>query len=368
MKIGIVIRTCKTTGSSRYVVETSKHIAENNELHIFTNNWDPLDHRIIIHKIPTFTSNFYVWEAFFMTISTLVTKFYKFDVTLAQPTRYFSPDVAEMQFVYRNWNDYRDKNHIPVPNGDRFLPFIEKYNIKRAKQVIAISESIKNEVLHYYHLPEERVNVIYNGVNTTDFTPENRSKYFNEIRDRHNISKEEIVLVFAGNPFVRKGLKYTIESLPHLKTKNYKLLIIGGDDPNKQPYVEIIHDLGLDDKVIWLGITPEIKKYFAASDIFVLPTRYEPFGIVIAEAMASGLPVVTSKLAGAAELINDGNDGLHIIDPTDSVEIAEKLNYLIQSDNVRKEMGRKARKKAENYSWENAAKQMLDVFEKAVRS
>jgi UDP-glucose:(heptosyl)LPS alpha-1,3-glucosyltransferase len=367
MKIGIVIRTCKNTGSSRYVVETSKTIVENNELHIFTNSWDPLDSRIIIHKIPTFSSNFYVWETSFITISTLVMKFHKFDVTLAQPTRYFSPDVAEMQFVYRNWNDYRDKNHIPVPNGDRFLPPIEKYNIRRAKQVIAISKSIKNEVLHYYHIPEDRVNVIYNGVNTEDFTPDNRSKYFDEIRERHKIDKNEIVLVFAGNPFFRKGLKSTIEALPYLKTKNYKLFIIGRDDPNKQPYLEIIHDLGLDDKVIWTGITPEIKKYFAASDIFVLPTKYEPFGIVIAEAMASGLPVVTSKLAGAAELIDDGKDGLHIQDPTDSNEIVEKLNYLIHNDDVRKEMGKKARKKVENYTWKSATKQMLEVFEKAAK-
>ncbi len=368
MKIGIIIRTCKNIGSSRYVVETSKHFVKKNELHIFTNDWDPLDPRVIIHKIPTFTSNFYIWEASFMTISTLVEKFHTFDVTLAQPTRYFSPDVAEMQFVYRNWNDYRDKNHIPVPNGDRFLPLMEKHNIRRAKQVIAISQSIKNEVLHYYHLPEDRINIIYNGVNTKNFTPENRPKYFAEIRERHGISGDEMVLVFAGNPFVRKGLKYTIEALPNLETKNYRLLIIGRDDPNKQPYVDIIHKLGLDDKVIWIGITPEIEKYFAASDMFILPTRYEPFGIVIVEAMASGLPVVTSKLAGAAELINDGKDGLHLKDPTDSGEISEKLNYLIQSDHERKRIGKKARKKAEHYTWEAAAKQMLEVFEKASKS
>jgi UDP-glucose:(heptosyl)LPS alpha-1,3-glucosyltransferase len=368
MKIGIVLRTCKNTGSSKYIVETSEHFVKNNELHIFTNDWDTLDSRIVIHKIPTLSSNFYVWEASFMVISTLVTKFYKFDVTLAQPTRYFSPSIVEMQFFHRSWNDYRDKNHIPVSIGDRFLPLIEKYNVRKAKQVIAISESIKNDVLHHCHISEDRINIVYNGVNAKDFTPENRSKYFDKIRERHKITKDEIVLVFAGNPFVRKGLRYTIEALPKLKIKNYKLLIVGGDDPNKQPHVDIIHKLGLDDKVIWIGITPEINKYFAASDIFVLPTIYDPFGIVIVEAMASGLPVVTSKLAGAAELINHGEDGLHIKNPTDSDEIAENLNYLIQSDNTRKEMGKEARKKAENYTWERTAKQMLEVFEKAAKS
>lgn len=367
MKIGIVIRTCKNTGSSRYVVETSKHFVKNNDVHIFTNNWDPLDKKIIIHKIPTISNNFYIWEASFIAISSAVMKFNKFDVTLAQPTRYFSPDVAEMQFVYKNWNDYRDANRIPVSIGDRILPIIEKFNIMRAKQIITISESIKNEVIKYYKIPEDRINVIYNSVNIEDFYPENRKKYYDEIRNMHGIKENEILLVFAGNPFVRKGLKYVIEALPKLENNYYKLLIIGQDDPNKMPYVEMINELGLKDKVIWVGLTPDIKKYFAASDIFILPTRYEPFGIVIIEAMASGLPVVVSKLSGAAELIDDEKDGMKIEDPTNSDEIAEKLNYLIKNDIVRKEMGRKAREKAEEFTWEKAAEQMLEVFEKSSR-
>ena len=189
MKIGIVIRTCKSIGSSRYVVETSKYFVRNNEVHIFTNDWDPLDKRIIIHKIPTISRNFYIWEASFIAISSIVMKLHKFDVALAQPTRYFSPSVAEMQFVYRNWNDYRDVNNIPVPSGDRFLPIIEKFNLRRAKQVIAISESIKDEVIKYYHIPEDRINVIYNSVNIEEFHPKNRKIYFDEIRERHNIKE-----------------------------------------------------------------------------------------------------------------------------------------------------------------------------------
>lgn len=83
--------------------------------------------------------------------------------------------------------------------------------------------------------------------------------------------------------------------------------------------------------------------------------------------MASGLPVVVSKLSGAAELIDDEKDGMKIEDPTNSDEIAEKLNYLIKNDIVRKEMGRKAREKAEEFTWEKAAEQMLEVFEKSSR-
>ena len=118
---------------------------------------------------------------------------------------------------------------------------------------------------------------------------------------------------------------------------------------------------------MYCGFTNEIEKYFSSADIFVFPTLYEPFGLVILEAMASGLPVVTSKLAGAAELIENGKDGLLLDDPKNPKEIAEKVNYLIENERIRRAMGRNARKKAEKHPWERTAKEMLEVFEKITK-
>ncbi|HKZ45180.1 MAG TPA: glycosyltransferase family 4 protein, partial [archaeon] len=97
------------------------------------------------------------------------------------------------------------------------------------------------------------------------------------------------------------------------------------------------------------------------------PTQYEPFGLVILEAMASGLPVVTTKLAGAAELIEDGKDGLLLDNPKSSDEIARKLNYLIENDAMRRKVGKNARKKAEKYTWKKTADEMLKVFEESIK-
>jgi len=365
MKIGIIIRCCRKFGSSRYVVETSKHFVKNNELHIFTNNWDPLDKRVKIHKIPVISSNFYVCEASFFFFATLALKTHNFDVTLAQPTRYFSPDVAEMQFVYRAWANYKKKNNIPITLGDRTLPKTEKHNIRRAKEIIAISNSVKNEVLHYYDLPEEKVHVIHSGVNLNEFNPKNRKKYLKEIRNKHSIQPNELTFLFVGNPFHRKGLKYTIEALSKLKNKDFKLLVLGKDDPNS--YIKLANTLGIKNNIIFVGLSPVAFKYYAASDIFLFPTLYEPFGLVILEAMAAGLPVVTSKLAGAAELIDHGKNGLWIENPKNPDEISKKLNFLVKNKKSRKKMGKEARKKAEKNSWERVAKQMLEVLEMAAR-
>jgi len=361
MKIGIVIRCCRNFGSSRYVVETSRYFVKKHELHIFTNNWDPLDERIVIHKIPTLSSNFYIYEGSFFLFSTIALKFHSFDVTLSQPTRYLSPGVAEMQFVYRAWANYRKENGLNLSLGDRITPIIEKHNIKKAKEIIAISNSVKNEVMHFYNIPEEKVHVIHSGVNLDEFTNKNKKKYSEDIRDKYGINQNDLVLLFVGNPFERKGLRYVFEAMAKLKTKNVKLFILGRDDT--EPYMKLAKTLGIEDKIIFAGLLPGVAKYFNIADIFVLPTLYEPFGLVILEAMASGLPVVTSKLAGAAEIIEDGKDGFWIENPKNPSEIAESLNRLIEDDNLRNQMGRKAREKAEKHSWEVVAKQMMNVFE-----
>ena len=100
----------------------------------------------------------------------------------------------------------------------------------------------------------------------------------------------------------------------------------------------------------------------AISDAFVFPTVYEPFGLVITEAMACGLPVVTSRCAGAAELIEDGKEGLLLSDPNDPVVLAKHIAYLLESPEARQALGMAARLKAEMYSVEECARQTESVY------
>lgn len=365
MKIGIVIRCCRMTGSSRYVSEIIPTVLKNgHEVHIFTNNWDPLDPRTKIHKIPTISNNFYFCEASFNAFATLFTKFHKMDVCMAQPTRYFTPDVAYMQFVYKEWANYKRNMHLPITFADRVLYWIENRNIRKVKKIIAMSNVIKDEIIKNYNIPEEKIKVIYSGVDLKQFNPNNKKIYRSEIRKQYNISNDDIVLFFLGNPFVRKGLEYAVRSLPLINEKNVKLLIVGithPDDPIEK-YQRIANEIGVGDKIIFAGKRPDAYKYFAASDIFIFPTIYEPFALVIPEAMATGLAPVVSRIAGAAELIEDGKEGLLLNDPKNPKEIAEKINYLIDN-NIIVNFGKNARKKAEKYTWEKTADEMLEVFE-----
>lgn len=355
-------------GSSRYVIETAKYFSKKGHLvHLFATSCDPINDRIKFHKIPYFGVNFLTKELCISLFHTLnMLKWSKFfDIRLAQPTRYFSPNVCEMQFVYREWIKTMIKNNLlrPTNIGSRITPLVERHNLKKSKAIIAISESVKNEVLkNYPNIPEDKVYVVYSGVNLKEFNPEHRKKYLKEIREKHHIPIDDLLLIFVGNPFERKGLEFVIRAFAKLKFKNITLLVSGKDDPT--PYQKLARKLGVNDKIRYnIGLTPEIYKYFAASDIFVFPTLYEPFGLVILEAMASGLPVIVSEIAGAAELIENWKDGVKLQNPKNYMEMVDKLNALIEDDDLRKKLGKNARKKAEKYSWEVTAKQMLEVFE-----
>ncbi len=355
MKIGIVLRSCKASGSSKYVIETTKQFVKDNDVHVFANYWDSLDRRVNVHKIPVVPGNFYMREASFMLFASAIMARKKFDVTLAQPTRYFSPLIAEMQFVQKSWVEYRRANRMKITLGDRILPKIEEHNLKRCKMAIAISQSVADDLARLYNFPEEKIRVAYSGVDCNEFNPDNRKKYSKEIRERHGIGDNEKIILFQGNPFDRKGLEYAIRALPF--TQNSKLLVVGNDDII--PYMEIAKKIGVDKKITHVAFTNEMKKYFAAADAFVLPSLYDTFALVVLEAMASGCGVVSSKYAGVSELIEDGKEGF-VVDPKNVEDIAEKLNTILNNENF---FRKNARKKAEQCGWDRTAKKMLEVFE-----
>jgi len=372
-----VIRHCRNFKASRYVIEVSRYFCDKgHEVHVFTSEWDNLDKRVVIQKIPKITNIFFIQEMIFLIITSIILKFYKFDVTLSQATRYFSPDVCEMQFVYKRWSEERksSKNvgkdlklkfrELRLRGQDIFSPFMEGFNLRNCKQIIAISDIVKKEIENLYKISPDKINIVHSGANLEFFNPK-KKKYRNQIFKRHGIDQKNILLIFVGNPFDRKGLEYVIRALPKVKNKKTNLLVIGRKDVSDMPfYQKLSEELNIAKKIKFIGLTPEVDKYLASSDMFLFPTLYEPFGLVILEAMSSGIPVITSKAAGAAELIENMKDGIILKNTKDYNEIAQKINYLLEDKERMKEMGKRARMRAEKYSWNAAAEKMLKVFEK----
>ena len=207
--------------------------------------------------------------------------------------------------------------------------------------------------------------MIPNGVDLKIFTPANQPLYRDRIRQKHGISHSDRVLIFAGGDWERKGVPYIIEALSLLPRPDVKLFISGSGD--EIFYGQLAELKQVRERIIFVSGSSNLWEYYAASDIFVFPTIYEPFGLVIVEAMASSLPVITSRVAGAADFMNDGVDCLLLNNPSDVNELATKIELLLSNAELRKTMAERARKTVEKLSWDQVAKKTLEVYNSVLK-
>ena len=177
------------------------------------------------------------------------------------------------------------------------------------------------------------------------------------MREELGFQDDDRVLVFVANEAERKGLEPLLLALQMLKNPKIKLLVVGRIPASTwQPVAD---RMGLSKQVTFTGPSGDVGKYYAASDIFVLPTQYEPWGLVVVEAMACGLPVVTSHCAGAAEAVQEGKTGYLLDNPQDAEEIAANLRHLLEGRHVG---AQEIADSVENYAWPH----VLQRYEKVL--
>jgi UDP-glucose:(heptosyl)LPS alpha-1,3-glucosyltransferase len=253
--------------------------------------------------------------------------------------------------------------------ADRIRLYLEHQNFAKRKyrKVIACSTLVKRELMENYKVPDSDIAVVPNGVDLEEFHPRNRGAFLNDLRSQYHIGNQEILLLFVGHEFGRKGLEAVIRAVALLRRQHIKLLVCGND--NVLPFQKLVSELGVHQQIIFAGAQAEVKRCYAAADIFVLPTLHEAFGLVITEAMASALPVIVSKDAGAAiDVIDDGKDGLLLSEPQNPEEVARKIQQLAEDSPLRTKVGMQAREKVAGYSWDSCTQKVLKVYEEVRHS
>lgn len=239
---------------------------------------------------------------------------------------------------------------------------IEKRQFRKSgrKPIIAVSHSLKADLIRHYGSEEGPIHVVLGGVDPLKHSRNEISSIRSHIRVQHGLTDDDLLLLLLGGDWERKGVAPAIEVLSKLTNSKTSLIVVGsGDQAN---YSALAESFGLSGRVIFPGPQREVWRYYAAGDIFILPTLYESFGLSILEAMAAGLPVVVSSAAGAAELIKDGVNGLLLEDPTDVCELATKLEPLLADASLRRRLGEEAQATAGQYSWSLVAKQTVDIY------
>jgi len=347
---------------------------EGHEVNIYAEHWDEIDARIHFHRVKTIPFPKCLRLLSFAIRATEEIEKAGYDISLGVGNT-LKADVLQPHggvhwaWFWRSLRAYGN----PILWTVKFLGRVASpkqwvsgwiedapHKRKNYSRVIAISDMVKQDIIRWYGTPEEKITVVYNGVDIERFHPRNL-QYREEIRKRHLIG-DEVVILFVSNNFRMKGLGYLVETLAEIKKEDhpaFRLLILGRD--RKEPYLRLAKRRGISEEIVFAGSTDEPEKYYRAADFLVHPTFYDACSLTVLEALASGLPVITTSANGASGVLQHGEEGWVIAKPGYRNELEASIRYFLREETRRKASNR-IRNRREIYSEKINFDRMIEIF------
>lgn len=233
----------------------------------------------------------------------------------------------------------------------KLLTQLEKRGYLLADRVVSVSSKMKNVLSKEYLINEEKITVIHNGIDLNTF------KY---------IKMEKIAnsLLFVGRLHKIKGIEFLLDAIKIVKSKipSVKLYIIGDGDL-KEKIERIIQENSLSENVELLGMLPqkELVNWYNKTEIFILPSLFEGFGIVVLEAMACGTPVIITKGCGAVDVVQNMENGV-IIEPQNSIELANSILNLMENNGLMEKIRSNGIKSIQDYDWDIIVHNLINDY------
>ncbi|CAN5828407.1 glycosyltransferase family 4 protein [soil metagenome] len=245
-----------------------------------------------------------------------------------------------------------------------------QYDPSRPTRVVAVSEMVRDHLKRYNGVPGERIRVIPNAIDADRLEVPDPEAARRAFRAGLGLGQDDLVGLFVAHNFRLKGLHRLLEAL-HLRQQEQSgarpihLVVCGGG--KLRPFRRIVARLGLQRTVHLAGFQADIRPSFWGSDFFVLPTYYDPCSLVVFEALACGLPVITTACNGAGELIGQGREGFVILSPDEIEAMAHALDRMAD-DPARRAMSERAARLGRAQSMDNHVSRLIDLFEDVAAS
>lgn len=365
LKVAVLIkRFLRTGGAEKYALEVVRRLAVSHEVHVFAHEWafdgpEP----ITFHKIPRVCRKPAWLNQLFFSYACrravghgfdVVHSFEKvssFDVMTVQSPCFKSSGLA----AEKPWK--RILGWLTM--SPRKLAWLwlerEQFSDNPERVVIAVSEQVKRNVQAQYPLPDERFRLAYTGVEVPPATGIATKHDRNERRAQWDIGVDDLVVLFVGTEFKRKGLDALLQGLAKVPRARFKLFIAGGGGERIASYRKLVDRLQLGSEVRFLGLVDGIDRIYSIADVYVLPTLADPCPLAPLEAMAAGVATVMSSSTynGTAELIRQG-EAVILSNPQDPEEIASVLCTLMNGQ-VRQQVAEKGQRLMRQLTWEQTA-------------
>lgn len=237
-----------------------------------------------------------------------------------------------------------------------------QYASPHLRRIVAISDMVAGHIrARYPALPADRVVVLYNGVDLERFHPRVRDAHRAATRARWGVRDDELACLFVGHNYRLKGVANLVRAVAAARARGLPVrAVVVGREPAGR-YAALAARLGIADAVAFPGPEPAIERAYAGADLFVYPTWFDACALVTFEAMACGLPVVTTRWNGAAGILRDGLDGVVLDDPRDVAAISAAVAKLAAPE-ARQQLGAAARSSIERFPASANFDRMIDAY------
>ncbi len=254
-----------------------------------------------------------------------------------------------------------------TPRYREFQTLLNRQCADDGRILVALSQMTAEHFQQFHGVKPERIRLIYNGVDTRRFSPAHRADHRRAVRRQLGVGERTVVLLIVAHNFALKGVPTLLRAMGRLTARRapVHLVVVGGKRTRR--WTRRAERLGAAGAVTFTGPVEDTVPWYAAADVYVHPAFYDNCSLVVLEALASGLPVVTSRLNGAGELLTEGVEGYIVSDPADADELLDRLEPLWDPD-VRQRMGQSARQLALNHTSAQKVDQILAVYQEVSRA
>lgn len=374
----------KRHGTERCVAEQVERLAHDYEVHVYSNRVEDSDlGRIVWHRVPALPGpHLFAYGWWFL--ANHFCRWWDRQFRGVKPALVYSPGIncldADLVSVHVVFGEFVRQATENLCVGGRALSFWPRrihrrlyYRLIQALEgrvytrpglaLACVSRQVAEEISRHYHR-EQGVHVIHNAVDSQVFNPVIRMARREAARRELRLSNQETVLLLVGNDWKSKGLPCVLEAMGQLRHLALTLLVVGRDD--RAPYTSFLRKRELDRQVRFAEPSSDIMKFYAASDVYVGPSLHDSFALPPLEAMACGLPVITSSRNGGAEIIRSGTDGFVLEDPEDIGQLAGLISCLHNDQDLRQRLGENAAQTARRHTWERNALELGALVEQVL--
>jgi len=374
----------KRHGTERRIAEWITRLPQEYEIHIYSQRVEDVDlARMHWHRIPQIPGphlvNFLWWLA-----ANHVWRWWDAHVRGLRPdlvytagTNCFDADLISIHIVFAEFVNMSRHELLFRKSPLRFwlrlihrwlyyrlIIFLERRMYTNPRTgLILIAKKTTNDLKRHYGI-QGPLPVVYIGMDHKTFNRELRLRNRPEVRSQLGFAEDKFVLVLVGNDWKKKGLVVLIEALAQMKDLPVVLVVAGKDD--SAPYQRRIGELGLEGKVMFCPSRADVQWYYGAADVYVGPSLEDTFAQPPTEAMACGLPVITTATNGTSEIMTDGVDGLILQDPNDVASLARMIRWLYEHPAERDSLGARAAITASAYTWDRNGVEMRAIFARAL--